>query len=276
MGVFAGGNAVVVGCATGIGRALVDRAVTEGMSVGLVDIDAGAIEKRAASLRAAGIDAIAIACDLTQREQVEAAAAACWSHFGTLDVVFLNAGIQRQGGFLEVSLDDHLAMIDTNLRGFTVAFRSFLGPMESSGRPGRIVATASSCAVFTPKNLASYNASKGGVLNLVETVHHELESTGSKVRLSVLLPGAVNTNLHDFGRYGSIGTGPAADPVVARHESRLRHVLDRYGMDASAVAEVVFDGIAHDRFWLLSHPDIVEPVRSRFDLFFAGENPRLG
>lgn len=270
---MSGKHAVVVGCATGIGKALVDRAAREHMNVALIDVDSAAIEPRAKDLRAHGVDAIAITADVADRAQVEAAAAACVDRFGTLDLVFLNAGIQRQGSFLELSLDDHLATLETNLIGMTICLKSFLGPMVDSGAPGRIVATASSCAVFTPTGLASYNASKSGVLALMESVHHELEAMGSAVRLSVLLPGAVNTNLYDFERYGT--TTATSPELIERSQSKLEHVLKRYGMDPAQVADVVFAGIAADEFWLLSHPEIIDFARQRIDRLCERQNPRL-
>jgi NAD(P)-dependent dehydrogenase (short-subunit alcohol dehydrogenase family) len=276
MGSFTGKNAVIVGSATGIGKGLVDRSVTEGMSVALIDVDAGAIAARAGELNARGVNAFSVAADVTNRSEVGAAAATCFDRFGAVDLLCLNAGIQRQGRFLDVPLDDHLKMIDTNLVGFTIALKTFLGPMVDSGKPGRIVATASSCAVITPMHLASYNASKAGVLSLMETVHHELEAIGSPIRLSVLLPGAVNTSLHDWGRYGPDASvdGPTG-ATIAEHQSKLRHVLETRGMDPADVANVVFAGIGADRFWLLPHAEITQMARQRIDRLVAGENPTL-
>lgn len=271
MGTTRDTHAVVVGCATGIGKALVDKAISEQMSVALIDVDGQSIEARARDLRAIGVDAMAIEADVADRDAVDNAVAACLDHFGMLDLVFLNAGIQRQGSFLEVSIEDHLGMLTTNLIGMTICLKSFLGPMVASGRPGRIVATASSCAVFTPVGLASYNASKGGVLSLFETVHHELEAMGSPIRLSVILPGAVATNLHDFGRYGA--PTRTSSEVIVRGEAKLEHVLARYGMDPARVADVVFESIADDQFWLLPHPEITDLARRRIDALCERRNP---
>ena len=87
----------------------------------------------------------------------------------------------------------------------------------------------------------------------------------------MLLPGAVDTNLYDFARFGT-PTRTAGD-VIERSTSKLAHVLQRYGMDPALVADVVFDGIAADRFWLLSHPEITDLARERVERLCAGQNP---
>jgi len=122
--------------------------------------------------------------------------------------------------------------------------------------------------------LTIYNASKFAVVTISECLHYELEMTGAPVKVSVLCPGFVRTNIG-----GSDRNRPAAlRDDAPRSEAAQAFMATFQGMIESGkppaeVADVVFDAIRHERFWIFPHPDMLEGVRQRADGVLAQINP---
>ncbi|MDO4551479.1 MAG: SDR family oxidoreductase [Planctomycetia bacterium] len=168
-----GKSAFVTGASVGIGRGYAVALAQAGADVAVVDIDDRTGEKTAAEIRQLGRRSLFIHCDVTQKEQVEAMVAKVVSEFGKLDVAVNNAGIGILGADEDYPLESWQKVINVNLTGMwlcaTAACRQMI---KQSPCEGKIINTASMSARIANCN-ASYNASKGGVVEMTRMLAAE-------------------------------------------------------------------------------------------------------
>ena len=119
--------------------------------------------------------------------------------------------------------------------------------------------------------MGPYNASKFAVIGLSESLFHELD--GSKIGVSVLCPGWVNTRIGESGRNRPADV-PArvVGPQDAARAEFIAAVLAA-GLAPSEIADLVHDAIVGERFWIFSHPEMLAGVRQRADEIMSGRNP---
>jgi NAD(P)-dependent dehydrogenase (short-subunit alcohol dehydrogenase family) len=269
--------AVVTGGASGIGLALARRFVGEGMRVMIGDVEAEALDKAVAELRASGGDAEGLLTDVTDPAQVDALAAAVIERFGAVHVVCLNAGVGGGGISWEIPLSTWEWVIGVNMWGVIHGLRAFVPLLVKQGE-GHVVNTASIAGLVATPMMGPYNASKHAVVAISETLHHEFTLMAPGVHVSVLCPGWVNTNIADSARNrpAHLRTDTDIDPAGS---DMLRGLLSN-GMDPNDVAAKVVDAIRNDEFWILTHDDEadfwVQSVNRRLRSLEARENPRLG
>jgi NAD(P)-dependent dehydrogenase (short-subunit alcohol dehydrogenase family) len=180
---------VVTGGARGIGRAIAAALVREGARVTIADLDGAAAEATAGEL---GGGAIGRALDVTDGAAFTALLDATEREVGPLDVLVNNAGIMPVGA-LEDETDASIArQLEINLRAVIHGTQEAMRRMRPR-RAGHIVNVASMAGRSGFAHLATYCASKHGVVGLSEAVRHELR--GSGVEISVVQPGVVKTEL---------------------------------------------------------------------------------
>jgi 3alpha(or 20beta)-hydroxysteroid dehydrogenase len=184
---------VVTGGAGGIGQATATRLVAEGARVALVDLDLAAAQRAA---EAFGDAAIAIAADVASESDVEACFAQTAAHFGRVDCLHANAGIEAAGGpITETEMIDVDRVIAVNLRGVYLCLREMLRRAHAQGGPASIVVTSSGTAVRGMPGLAAYAATKAAVISLTRTAARESATAG--IRVNAVAPGPVDTALWD-------------------------------------------------------------------------------
>jgi NAD(P)-dependent dehydrogenase (short-subunit alcohol dehydrogenase family) len=181
--------AVITGGGRGIGRATATALAHEGCRVAIGDLDAGAAESAAAEL---GGGAIGLALDVTDRPGFTAFLDAVEHRLGPVDVVVNNAGIMPVGPLEEEDDATLFRLIEVNLHGVIHGTKEAMRRMKPRGT-GHIVNIASSAGKSGFPHLASYCATKHGVVGLSEAVRSELRGTG--VEVSVVMPGIVKTEL---------------------------------------------------------------------------------
>jgi NAD(P)-dependent dehydrogenase (short-subunit alcohol dehydrogenase family) len=182
---------LITGGAGGIGRATAARLVAEGARVAIADLDAAAAEAAAAEL---GEAALGLGTDVTSEEDVAACFARTLEHFGRLDGLHANAGIEAaRGPIAEVEMSAVDQVIAVNLRGVYLCLREMLRHATSQGTPATIVNTASGTAVRGMPGIATYAATKAAVISLTRTAAREVASAG--IRVNAIAPGPVETAL---------------------------------------------------------------------------------
>ena len=264
--------AVVTGAASGIGLALATRFAASGMSVVMADIEQAALDLAAAEVASTGgSEVFAVRVDVSDAAAVEDLAARTYERFGAVHVLCNNAGVGGGGAQSTLSVAEWNWVLGVNLHGVVHGIASFLPRMVASGEEGHVVNTASMAGHLAFGGMGPYNASKYAVVGISESLFHEMAE--SPIGVSVLCPGWVNTRIGESSR-----NRPAGVPErVARPEdlARSEYVASvlAAGLPPSAIADLVHDAVVDRRFWIFSHPEMLNGVRQRADEILSGRNP---
>lgn len=271
---LAGKVAVVTGAASGIGRATATAFAGEGMQVVLADIEKDTLEATASDLLALGHKVLPVVVDVSDGESVEALAAETIHEFGAVHVVHLNAGVAAGGPIWTLSEKDWAWVLGVNLWGVIHGIRSFVPRMLSGGEPGHIVSTASMAGLTSSAMMGAYNVSKHGVVTMSETLLRDLSMMGSKIGVSVLCPGWVNTGIGESGRNRPDELRNAEGPNLLEGgaASPLKAMLEN-GLQPDEVAAMVLDAVQTDRFYILTHPEWTSMIEQRMTDVVEGRNP---
>lgn len=202
-----GRGALVTGAASGIGRATCERFAAEGARLACVDRDGDAAEALAKELRTRGVDAVALACDVSSEDEVDRAVDAAVDHFGGLDVLVNSAGILHFTHTHEETLERWNRILAVNLTGTFLVCRAALPHLQDGG--GCIVNVSSTAALRAHAWAAAYSASKGGVQALTAELAIEYGRQG--VRTNCICPGGIVTPMHD-----AFELPEGADPKLLR------------------------------------------------------------
>ncbi len=197
MGRLTGKTALITGGTTGIGLATAKLFIAEGARVAVIGQDAGRVAQAAVEL---GEGALALRADVSSRSDMLAAAARLKQEFGTLDVVFANAGIARPMPFSDVDENNIDSQIDVNFKGVIYTVQSMLPMMN---KPSSIVLTSTTMIEKGVAGMSVYAATKAAVRSLARTLSAEFAPRG--VRVNVISPGLVETPI-----YGKLGLPPEA------------------------------------------------------------------
>ncbi|PBA67751.1 short-chain dehydrogenase [Mycobacterium avium] len=240
-----GALAVVTGAGSGIGAAFALELGKRGGTVVCSDIDQAAAQRTADAITEHGAKALAIPCDVSQFGDVQALAEQSQSWFGAPPTLVINnAGVGAGGAAIgDAPLDDWQWTLGINLWGpihGCHVFTPILRDAAPSTAPRGIINVASAAAFGAAPGMAAYNVSKAGVLSLSETLAAEL--SGTPVRVTVLCPTFVKTNILESGR-------------ISEESGELAAKLMRWtGFSADKVARICLD--AHDRGDLYCMPQL--------------------
>lgn len=259
--------AVITGGASGIGLALAERFIDEGMSVLLADIDEPKLREVESRLTEAGADVATRICNTASEVAVAELAEFALEQFGAVHVLCNNAGIAGVGDAWTDSMELWERVIGINLYGVIHGVRSFL-PIMQQQEFGHIVNTASVAGLIAVPGAAPYNVAKHGVVALSESLFIELGLTGSAVGVSVLCPAFVKTNLMDK-------EPERVDSPIGEIMNEMLRTGVATGVPASDIADQVIDAINADRFWILTHPETHQLVVERMERAAAQTNPTL-
>ena len=183
---FKGKVAVITGAASGIGRALADRCVQEGMKAVLADVEVEALAKTEASLKASGATVLAVQTDVSQARDVAALAQKTLEVFGAVHLLCNNAGVGTEAAIWESTLEVWEWVMGVNLWGVIHGVHAFVPLMLAQDTECHIVNTASMAGLISGPGLGTYKVTKHAVVSLSETLHHELAERGKSQSLGAL------------------------------------------------------------------------------------------
>jgi NAD(P)-dependent dehydrogenase (short-subunit alcohol dehydrogenase family) len=264
---------VVTGAASGIGLALAEAFLAEGMRVVLADVEAGPLHAAAARLADQG-DVLAFRTDVSDSGSVVALRDAALERYGVVNVVCNNAGVGGGGPMAELPLDTWRWVLGVNLWGVIHGVSAFLPHLLGHG-DGHIVNTGSIAGILSFPSMGPYNVSKHGVVTLSETLHQELLQSGSTVGVTVLCPGFVNTRIieSDRNRPEQLAQ-PLAEPDAEREQLlAMARELYRQQMDPADVAPLVVRAIRERRLYCYTDDKWVDQVAQRHREVEAGRTP---
>jgi NAD(P)-dependent dehydrogenase (short-subunit alcohol dehydrogenase family) len=252
--------AVITGGASGIGRAVADRAAADGMKIVLADIEQGPLKVAVDDLTSNGAEALGVVTDVSEAASVQALRDRALDRFGAVHLVHNNAGIGLGGPIWEVSEADWRWILGVNLWGVVHGVATFTPLLIEQGE-GHIVNTASVAGVQNRRgtNQGPYSMSKYAVLSLSEALEQELE--GSNVSVSVLCPGPINTNIARGARNRPEHLG--GPQIRATDEAVLAERLATTGLDPKIVGERVVDAIRTKTFYAFVSAVPADVIRAR-------------
>lgn len=180
--------AMVTGAAAGIGAACAGRLARDGIAVGVLDLDAERCAETVEAIRQARGDAIALGADVSNREQVFAAAAQLREQFGPINILVNNAGVTDFTPFEEITDERWDFVYAVNVRGPMICTQAVIGDMKA-GHWGRIVNISSSSAQTGAVNMIAYSSSKGAVVTMTRSMAQEFGPDG--ITVNNIPPGSV-------------------------------------------------------------------------------------
>jgi NAD(P)-dependent dehydrogenase (short-subunit alcohol dehydrogenase family) len=266
---FQGKVAVVTGAASGIGRALAEACIKQGMKVVLADVEPGALTKAEEELQALGGKTLSVQTDVSKADDVAALAEQAFATFGAVHLLFNNAGVGAGTTVWESSLDDWKWVLGVNLWGVIHGVHYFVPRMLKQGDAGYIVNTASAAGLTSHSGLGVYKTSKHAVVALSETLALDLVARNiHNIKVSVLCPEWVSTRIMESERnrpadlqensFSSFPMNTTAQEMIVQIYQAVQS-----GIAPTRVADIVFDAIRQERFYILTHPTTKLAVQVR-------------
>ncbi|WIW90974.1 SDR family NAD(P)-dependent oxidoreductase (plasmid) [Sphingobium sp. V4] len=250
---IAGRTAFITGGGSGVALGQAKVFAQAGCKVAIADIRQDHLDEALAWFDGRGHEVMAVKLNITDRAAYARAADAVEAQLGPVELLFNTAGVSIFGPLQNATYDDWDWQLDVNLRGVINGIQTFVPRMIERGKGGHIVNTASMSAFVALKGTGIYCTSKMAIRGLSECLALDLADHG--IGVSLLCPGAVNTNIHeavltrpahlqDTGYYG-------ADPVVMAH---LKQVI-AVGMEPEVLARYVLEGVEANQFYILPYPE---------------------
>ena len=275
---FKGKTAVITGAGSGFGLALARIGASLGMQLVLIDVQQDTLEAASAEMQAAGAQTLAFRLDVSDAVQMEAMAQKVKAHWGAPHLVLNNAGVGSGGLIWENTTQDWDWVLGVNVMGVVHGVRLFTPMMLEAAAhdatwQGHIVNTASMAGLLNPPNMGVYNVSKHAVVALSETLYQDLRLVTGQIGASVLCPYFVDTGISQ-----SFRNRPANMEGNPTRSQKVQHAMISKAVasgkvSAAEVAQLVFDAVANNQFYIYSHPKAIGAVQTRLEDVLQARNP---
>ncbi len=206
---LSGEAALVTGASSGLGAHFARLLAERGAKVALAARRLDRLTALAGEIAGLGGRALPIECDVTQPASVEAAVTAAETELGPITILINNSGVAIAKKIFDTTEEDWDQVLDTNLKGAWLMAREVAKHLAALGRPGAIVNIASIVGLRSMKQLATYAASKAGLVHLTHVMALELAPLG--IRVNALAPGYIETDINR-----EFLASPAGQAVVKR------------------------------------------------------------
>lgn len=272
---FIGKNAVITGAACGIGKAIAKRCARNQMNIMLADVDSNALASTKDELEQinTNISIDSLVVDVSNPVDVENLAKRSVEKFTNIHYLFNNAGVSIGGSIWEFTLKDWQWVLGVNMWGVIHSVRSFVPRLIAQDQAAHIINTASLSGFTCPPEIGIYNLSKHGVVSISETLQHELEIAGHNVQVSVLIPDFVNTEIMESKRNRPKHLKNETDQELSEEErGKWREAVSK-GMSPDEVANITFEAIQENKFYIFTHHTSIDDIKSRFSRIIQGSPP---
>ena len=278
---FKNKTAVLTGAGSGFGLECARIGAKLGMNLVLADVQQDALDRTVAEMQAAGAQMLAMRVDVSKAEQMQDLADATFARFGAPHFVFNNAGVGAGGLIWENSVQDWEWVLGVNVMGVVHGVRLFTPMMLAAAKAdpayqGHIVNTASMAGLLNAPNMGIYNVSKHAVVSLSETLYQDLALVTDQIGASVLCPFFVPTGITQShrNRPEALRTGsskPTQSQLIGQAMSDK--AVSSGKVTAAEVAQMVFNAIAANQFYIYSHPKAIGSVQTRMEDVLQARNP---
>jgi NAD(P)-dependent dehydrogenase (short-subunit alcohol dehydrogenase family) len=278
---FKNKTAVLTGAGSGFGLECARIGAKLGMNLVLADVQQDALDKTVAEMQAAGAPVLAMRVDVSKADPMQALADAAFARFGAPHFVFNNAGVGAGGLIWENSLQDWEWVLGVNVMGVVHGVRLFTPMMLAAAKAdpayqGHIVNTASMAGLLNAPNMGIYGVSKHAVVSLSETLYQDLALVTDQISASVLCPFFVPTGISQSHRNRPEELKvPGAKPTQSQliGQAMSDKAVGSGKVTAAEVAQMVFDAIAANQFYIYSHPKAIGSVQTRMEDVLQARNP---
>ncbi len=196
--------ALITGATSGIGREIAIALAKAGCQVSLnyrrqesdLDQTKEGIEDYCRQVRQCGVRELAVQGDVSKPEEARGIVQETIDHFGGLDILINNAGIQLEKPSHEIGLEDYEKVVNVNLRGAFLCAQEAIKHFLVENKPGVILNNSSVHESIPKPGFASYSISKGGLENLTKTL--ALEYADRQIRVNAVAPGAILTRINPW------------------------------------------------------------------------------
>lgn len=264
---LAGKVAFITGGGSGVALGQAKAFAAEGVRVVIADIRRDHLDQALAWFRENNLPVHGIELDITDRKAYAAAADEAEKVFGPVQILCNTAGVSQFGPAQQATYDDWDWQMSVNLGGVINGVQTFVPRMLKHGKESHIVITASMAGFLPLPGCAIYCTTKFAVRGLAECLQLDLAPHG--IGVSVLCPGAVNTNIHEAvltrpkhlsntGYYG-------ADPTIMKS---LKEVISP-GYDPVELGEIVVRAVKANQLYVIPYAEFAGPMQERLDMALA-------
>lgn len=248
--------AVITGGAGGIGLALAEHAVQEGMKVVIADIREATLAEAAAKLRAAGGDVTTVVINVRRAEDIQALFQKAIDTYGKVNLLINNAGVFASGLSWATSIEEYRWVVDVNLMSVIYGITTFVPHMIQNGEECHVVNVASNAGLATSPGFSTYSTTKHAVVALTECLYQDLLTHQvPNVGVTLVMPGFVQSDVMNPDK---VAPSPAVaqelgarlqDPVFGGIEMMMRQGVEA-GMPAATAADLVFQAIEENELYV--------------------------
>ncbi len=269
--------AVITGAASGIGQGFAERCAKEGIRVVISDIDDRRLRRLERKLKREGAEVISVVTDVSNPVAIEDLAKKTLETYDKVNLLFNNAGIAIPNLAWEYDPKDWQQVLGTNLWGVINGIHTFIPIMIKQGEECHIVNTSSIEGVISNGiGGATYGVCKHALVHLTERLALELEENGPNIKVSVLCPGFVKTNifLSALNRVSEDRRKELLNPEgrTEEREEEIQKLMEESPiMTPDEVADIVFQGILQEQLYIFTHKDSYwrDRVKERFDAILS-------
>lgn len=186
--------ALITGAASGIGEGAARLLAREGVKIGVLDLNQEEVDRCVTRIRRSGGEALGLAADVSDAQRVRESTQQLVDHYGRLDIVFANAGINGVWAPLDkLEPEDWDNTLDTNLKGTFLTVKYAVPHMRERGGAIVITSSVNGTRIFSNTGASAYSSSKAGQVAFAKMV--ALELTRDHIRVNVICPGAIKTHI---------------------------------------------------------------------------------